>query len=984
MRYNAFISYKHAENDIFVAKQVHKRLETFKIPRAVKKSTGKKKIERVFRDVEELPIGSDLGNNISTALEESEYLIVICSKETPKSYWVNQEIETFIKLKGHSKILAVLVDGEPDEAFPPKLLTDDSGKPIEPLAADVRGKTKKEINKKMKTEIVRLAAQVIGCSYDELKQRHRERRMRKILTASVAIAVLAISFGFYSVYNYLTIKKNYEAKLINQSKYLADTSVTLLEHGDRMTAGLIALEALPSANNKRPLVSSAQLALSKALYAYADGNDMVKDRLLKHDLQVEDIKYSADGSKMVSLDIGGTAYVWDIEDGSLLLKVSPWEEILGTMLTTDDNLIMVGMNSIKCFNLNGEVIWSANTDVKYIGCVFDTTNDKIAVISSDLVEVWDAINGEIIADYVNNDDDYAFSDEGVFDSEGENFVFACYPDIEDAKEGKVCTLSLSDSKIKTITTAASYIMRLCYTENGDVLVMSRNDLENASEVTYMNVSLEKFNASTQKRMWDKNIEISLQEIYMSNVILKSRKYSDGNIDHDEVIVSFKNTVNVYDNKNGDFISKITVPQGVATLLYSTQSSIGYIVDDNCVLNFYDLSTGELASANGINIDRSATQVIISNGVLAAKIYASPDVLIMKYYEGYGKESIAEYEDTVYELEYSENEEIYVVIGGNSLDTIILSFYDAKNDELILQYESEELYYASEFCFIGDDYYCALLSDGVVMVLDIKDESVDSFVIDNNENFYDWSLSSNNKYAVAYLGMNYAVVDIENQKVIDNGTVSSGIITSEPSCDGSTVYFVCEENVVKVNTNDSKQTELSVSDFSNISLSSDGKFLAGICNDNKIRVYETGKYELVNEFDFISHGNGVIEFIPEEYKFITQGDTYYWGVYDVEAGEYVYLSDDQCNDIEKIISNKDTVAIYTDVNMIIINKKDYEPIADVLHGIGYLPETGVVFTENGNILCKFPYMDLEMLLEQAKKEFGNYSLSKLERIQYNID
>ena len=86
MRYDAFISYRHSERDMFVAKRVHKGLETFKVPRAVAKKYGKKKIRRVFRDQEELPSGSDLGDNITKALEESEYLLVICSPRTPESY----------------------------------------------------------------------------------------------------------------------------------------------------------------------------------------------------------------------------------------------------------------------------------------------------------------------------------------------------------------------------------------------------------------------------------------------------------------------------------------------------------------------------------------------------------------------------------------------------------------------------------------------------------------------------------------------------------------------------------------------------------------------------------------------------------------------------------------------------------------------------------------------------------------------------------
>ena len=74
MRYDAFISYRHSDLDMEIAKKVHSGLETYKIPRSVQKSLGKKKMGRVFRDQEELPIGSDLDDNIESALKESESL----------------------------------------------------------------------------------------------------------------------------------------------------------------------------------------------------------------------------------------------------------------------------------------------------------------------------------------------------------------------------------------------------------------------------------------------------------------------------------------------------------------------------------------------------------------------------------------------------------------------------------------------------------------------------------------------------------------------------------------------------------------------------------------------------------------------------------------------------------------------------------------------------------------------------------------------
>ena len=113
MKYDAFISYRHTALDLSVAKKLHKALETYHIPKSVQKKTGKKRINRVFRDQEELPIGSDLNDNISDALKEAEYLIVICSPDTPGSYWVSKEINTFIELHDREHVLAFLVAGEP-------------------------------------------------------------------------------------------------------------------------------------------------------------------------------------------------------------------------------------------------------------------------------------------------------------------------------------------------------------------------------------------------------------------------------------------------------------------------------------------------------------------------------------------------------------------------------------------------------------------------------------------------------------------------------------------------------------------------------------------------------------------------------------------------------------------------------------------------------------------------------------------------------
>ena len=122
--YDAFISYRHTELDKFVAENLHKAMETFKPPKSILKAgrASRTRIERVFRDRDELPLSSNLEDPIVNALEQSEYLIVVCSPRLKESMWCKREIETFIGFHGREKVFAVLVEGEPEESFPEELL----------------------------------------------------------------------------------------------------------------------------------------------------------------------------------------------------------------------------------------------------------------------------------------------------------------------------------------------------------------------------------------------------------------------------------------------------------------------------------------------------------------------------------------------------------------------------------------------------------------------------------------------------------------------------------------------------------------------------------------------------------------------------------------------------------------------------------------------------------------------------------------------
>lgn len=264
LHYEAFISYRHHPVDVKTAQAVQHALEGFRIPRELRKTASRPKLGKLFRDTSELAASPSLSKEIESALESSRFLIVVCSPRAKESEWMTKEIEAFIQFHGTTNILTVLADGEPETSFPAVLAA-----LSEPLAADFRpGKTRRQT----RTETLRLAAPIIGCSFDDLAQRTKERRNRFALRGALAAAAAGVAFGGFSLWQQNQIMQNYRAMQQNESEYLAQESLDLYDQGKRMEAIQVAMAALPDSetSDDRPLVDSAQFALSKALGIYPE------------------------------------------------------------------------------------------------------------------------------------------------------------------------------------------------------------------------------------------------------------------------------------------------------------------------------------------------------------------------------------------------------------------------------------------------------------------------------------------------------------------------------------------------------------------------------------------------------------------------------------------------------------------------------------------------------------------------------------------
>ena len=187
-RYGAFISYRHTDPDRQWAKWLHSQLETYRVPKRLVASGVPGRVGRVFRDEEELSASADLSQRIDEALVGARFLIVICSPKTPESQWVNEEVKRFQALGRAERLLALLIEGEPGQSFPPAL------RALEPLAADVRpveGESQRAIKKAAR---LKLLAGVLGVPYDDLRRREEERARRWLIRLIGGVSLLALIF----------------------------------------------------------------------------------------------------------------------------------------------------------------------------------------------------------------------------------------------------------------------------------------------------------------------------------------------------------------------------------------------------------------------------------------------------------------------------------------------------------------------------------------------------------------------------------------------------------------------------------------------------------------------------------------------------------------------------------------------------------------------------------------------------------------------
>lgn len=393
VHYSAFISYRHVSPDQEIASRLHRLTERYTIPKPLRGPEGHRHPDRVFRDQEELPLSPDLGRDIEAALDNSDYLICVCTPRYLESRWCMREVDYFIAKHGREKVLALLAEGEPEDAFPEQLrfenLPDGTRTETEPLAADVRGKNIREQLKKLEREKLRIFAPMLGTSFDGLYQRARRRRMRNGLAAALAALVLAGGFLTYAFIQNRKLAAERETAARNEMDLLVEKSLSRTSENRKKEARELALAARDLSVSLEGY-GSERVRDALAVTCYA-GDFAVETELKLPGVYAEYYRFSPDGSRIAAVVSSSAVFCWDAETGEELWNSTPSDMALTSLEWKKDASALVvttttGHQVIVLDAENGQALNRLDFDWASGAC-FD--GDRVLCCGSPGIALWD-------------------------------------------------------------------------------------------------------------------------------------------------------------------------------------------------------------------------------------------------------------------------------------------------------------------------------------------------------------------------------------------------------------------------------------------------------------------------------------------------------------------------------------------------------------------------------------------------------------------
>lgn len=1002
--YNAFISYRHSPLDMKIASNIQRKLEHFHIPHKIRSKTGHKRIQRIFRDKDELPITSSLNDTISNALDKADYLIVICSTHTNESMWVKREIAYFLEHHTRDKILTVLCDGEPDQVIPEELLFEerevvgtDGEKhnirvPLEPLSCDYRIPMKEAD----KVELPRLAAALIGCSYDELMRRRRQYRIRRLSIIFAAALAASLAFGGYMLVTNKRINDSLNEAMYRKALYLANESDRLNDEDERLEAIQLALASLPNDDNRKlPVTAQSVKALTDATYAYkpkkgttdisAVWNFTLPGTIMKMDV-------SKDGSHLAACDDAGNFVLWKTKDHSRIFETDKSPQ---NFCFTEDGktILLISSDSVTALNAkDGEEKWVwFPSDDESIYTYYSMSEKQIFVKStfhlykidlkdgdSETVELKRAMDLSPVF-YVSPDGkNIVFED--IYSTEGVHLISADVGSSEEYKEseeayGRICQIEWIDSDhfVAAISDEQEYLFGYSY-----------------DSITEHDLRLVCFNAKDMSVSWETTLKFNLMNLENTGLLYMPSR--------EAVAFYAGETLKIVSKDNGEVLDSYSCCDTIVSMADTGDNGYPVYVTSNGNLGFTGQTAGYSLVVPGLVTDISYAQ--IAKGVYVHR-YLSNDII---YYASYV------YDESFEQIgeEYSSLPWIYTTFDNDKYMAVLshrdgeccISFIDletGKETECITP-ETDD-YKIDDFGAIGDDFYYLgeegydllvfkLKDDKFVEKERIKNEVYTNYypLIDADKVWY-YEKDDNNLLLCSY--------DVEKDKTKKIEVADSDkYVTGSPVivADGKYAIINLKEEQYIFDVEKGEKIKLRVlSDMGNIvtaEASSDG--MIAMTDGNEVVIFTPGEKDSVTINCDGQDANGLF-FVDDDTLIVSYGNGKI-GKYNAKTGELQKFAEVKSESNSMVVKRFNLIDDYLYVSggtvLSMIDMESFYCIADVEYGLYYNQASDRFYTfsyesETHCVLGYYQRYSLDALIERAHELIGTEELSPEKKSIYGL-
>lgn len=207
--YFAFISFQ--STDAKEAVRLQHTIESYRLPAVLCKQDASipRRIKPLYCYINDMHAGEELMQELKQRMEQSRYLIVVCSPHSASSVYVNSGIDYFVSLGRRDSIIPIIVDGVPYSGNPdtecfPEALRRHFPKHSDPLKDhSILGINIHESGVARRTSYERamlmVVARMLQLDFDGLllRDQQRSRKRRIIATLLFLLAAAAIGLTWY-------------------------------------------------------------------------------------------------------------------------------------------------------------------------------------------------------------------------------------------------------------------------------------------------------------------------------------------------------------------------------------------------------------------------------------------------------------------------------------------------------------------------------------------------------------------------------------------------------------------------------------------------------------------------------------------------------------------------------------------------------------------------------------------------------------------